>query len=434
MPNDTEVLQKTMDKVSEGIVAVQEKVTSLEKQYDGLDLDAMTKGAEDAAKGLEAIQQLEQKIKADELMDRMFAMEKAIVDKDKSEPNETSAEHKAAFYAYLRKGAPIPVEVVESYCKSVAEKTIKHADEAKVAAYVKDLVEGSNPDGGFFITPERSTQIIRRVFETSPVRLVANVVTTSSNSIEFVIDDDEAACGWVGEVEDRDDTDTPQVSLLTIPVHELYAQPKATQRMLDDAGFDLEGWLQGKVTRKFSRTENTAFVLGDGSKKPKGFLAYDAWTTAGTYQRDAIEQVAATGTAGALDEAEDLITLQNTLIDDYQMSAVFAGTRETFSDIMKMTDTVGQFLINPFMLKEGTDRILLSKRFIVMQDMPEVAANALSVVYGDFGEGYTVVDRFGVRVLRDPYTSKPYVKFYSTKRTGGAVTNFEALKILKINA
>ena len=432
--SDAEKLLKKMNDVSEGIITVQEKVTSLETKYDGLDLDAMTKTADEAAKGLVAIQELEQKIKADELMDRLFTIEKAIVEHGKDKSIGSTLEHKQSFYAYLRKGVQIPTDVIQKYCEDVAEKTILHADPDKVKAYVKDLVEGSNPDGGFFITPERSTQIIKRVFETSPLRLVANVTTTSSNSMEFVLDDDEAAAGWVGEVQSRPDTATSEIGIITIPVHELYAQPKATQRMLDDAGFDIEGWLQGKVTRKFSRLENTAGVLGNGSKKWKGFLSYSAWTSAGTYERDAIEQIAATGTAGTLDEADDLISLQNSLIDDYQMSAVFAMTRGTFSDVMKLKSTDGVYLLNPFMLKEGTDRILLGKRAIIMADMPEVAANALSVAYGDFGEGYTIVDRFGIRVLRDPYTAKPFVKFYSTKRSGGAVTNYEALKILKINA
>jgi HK97 family phage major capsid protein len=428
-------LKEKMNEIADGIVAVQEKQKSLEKKYDGLDLDAMKKAAEDASKGLLAIQELEQKIKADELMERIFSIESAVVEVGKGKKtDETDPLHKASFYSYLRKGVNIPKETVQAYCEDVANKTLLHADPDKVKAYVKDLVEGSNPDGGFFITPERSTQIIRRVFETSPLRLVANVTTTSSDSMEFVIDDNEADAGWVGETQTRADTNTPEIGLKTIPVHELYAQPKATQRMLDDAGFDLEGWLQGKVTRKFSRLENYAGVLGDGSKKWRGFLTYSAWSSAGVYQRDAIEQIAATGTAGTLDEPDDLINLQCALIDDYQASAVWTGTRSTFCDIMKLKDTAGQYLLNPMVLREGGDRILLGKRFIIMADMPEVAANALSVAYGDFGEGYTIVDRFGIRVLRDPYTSKPYVKFYSTKRSGGDVTNFEAIKILKINA
>lgn len=428
-------VKEKIDEAINGIKAVQEKVTGLEKQYDGLDLDAIERVSADSAKSLEAVQKLEQKLKADELMDRIFAVESAVVEATKGKGKaETTPEHKQDFYRYLRKGADIPVETITAFCEDVAGKTLLHTDEDKVKAYVKDLVEGSNPDGGFFITPERSTQIIRRVFETSPVRLVANVIATSSNSVEMVIDDDEADAGWVGETQSRPDTDTPEIGLKTIPIHEIYAQPKATQRMLDDAGFDVEGWLQGKVTNKFTRTENTAFVTGDGSKKPKGFLNYPAWAVAGTYERDAIEQITATGTAGTLDEADDVITLQCSLIEDYQASAVWGGTRDTFCDIMKLKDLQGQYLLNPMVLAEGADRILLGKRFIFMQDMPEVAANALSLVYGDFSEGYTIADRFGVRVLRDPYTAKPYVKFYSTKRVGADVTNFEALKILKINA
>lgn len=427
-------LKEKMTQIADGIDVVQKKVKDLETRYDGLDLEVINKAAADAAKGLEDIQALNQKIKADELMDRLFSMEQAIVSNEKKGGNETAPEHKQAFYSYLRKGTTIPPETIQAYCDSVARKTILHADEQKVAAYVKDLVEGSNPDGGYFITPERSAQIIARVFETSPVRSVANVTTTSSNSMEFVIDDDEADAGWVGEVEARTDTGTPQIGLLTIPVHEIYAMPPASQRMLDDAGFDIEGWLQGKVTRRFSRIENTAFVTGNGNKKPKGFLSYDAWAVAGTYERDALEQITSTGTAGALDESDDLITLQCSLIEDYQMDAVWAMNRETFCDVMKLKDTAGQYLLNPMVLREGADKILLGKPVIIMADMPDVAANALSVAYGDFGVGYTIVDRFGVRVLRDPYTNKPFVRFYSTKRVGGAVSNFESIKIMKIKA
>lgn len=420
--------------IADGIKAVQEKVTSLEKQYDGLDLDAMTKAAADAAAGLEAVQQLEQKLKADELLTRLFAIEKAVADTSGTKGADVDPEYKKSFYGYLRKGMAITSEAIDAFCADVAKKTLHHVDESKIKAYTKDLVEGSNPDGGFFVTPERSSNIIKRVFETSPMRLIANVVTTSSSSIEMVIDDDEASCGWVGEVETRSDTNTPQVGLLTIPVHEIYAMPKATQTMLDDAGFDIEGWLQGKVTSKISRTENTSFVVGNGSKKPRGILAMPNWTTPGTYQRGAVEQITSTGTVGLLDEADDLITLQNTLHDDYQMGAVFCGTRATFSAIMKLKDSNAQYLLNPNVLKEGDSRILLNKRYIIMSDMPAITASALALMYGDFSEGYTIVDRYGIRVLRDPYTSKPYVKFYTTKRVGGDVTNFEAIKILKINA
>jgi HK97 family phage major capsid protein len=250
----------------------------------------------------------------------------------------------------------------------------------------------------------------------------------------MIIDDDEAASGWVGEVEARPVTDTPQIGLLTIPIHEMYAKPEATQNMIDDAGFDIEGWLQAKVSDHFNRTENTSFVTGNGSKKPKGILAYTAATTPNTYQRDRVTQITATGTAGALDESNDLIILQNSVLDSYQAGSVFVGNRATFTDIMLMQDGEGQYLMNPMMMKEGTDRVLLRKPFVIFSDMPDVAAAALPLAYGDFRKSYTIVDRIGIRVLRDPFSHKPYIQFYSTKRVGAAVSNFEGFHILKINS
>jgi HK97 family phage major capsid protein len=253
--------------------------------------------------------------------------------------------------------------------------------------------------------------------------------------MEFIIDDDEPSIERVGEVESRAITDTPEVGLLTIPVHEYSAKPQASQRMLDDAGFDIEGWLNGKVSRKIGREENTDFVTGDGSKKAKGFLSYDAWTVAGTYERDALEQRTGTGTAGTLDQAKDFIKLQTDLIEDYQQSAVWTMRRKSWASILELQDENGQFLLRfGDYMRSGTDLLLLGKPVNIMADMPAIANNSLSVAYGDFGMGYTIVDRFGIRVLRDPYSNKPYVQFYTTKRTGGAVTNFEAIKILKTPA
>jgi HK97 family phage major capsid protein len=297
----------------------------------------------------------------------------------------------------------------------------------------KDLLAGSAPDGGFFLSNDRSSRVSMRVFETSPVRSVATVETTTADVWEVLIDDDEPASGWVGEVQDRPKTDSAQVALIKIPIHEQYAMPQATQKILDDAGFDIAGWHQRKVADKFSRLENTAFVSGDGSAKPKGFLSYSAWAAAGTYQRDAVEQVttAASGTIAG----DDLIGLQGSLIENYQPGAAWMMRRATFfNSIMTLADTAGQYLLNPLMIAQGADLQLLGKPVVLAADMPAVAANALSVCYANWREFYTVVDRLGIRILRDPLTSKPYVKFYTTKRVGGAVTNYEAGKILKIKA
>lgn len=433
---ENEVLEK-LDKIGDQIKHVQDTNDRLQKKYDGLDFTNVKENAEKAAQALEEVQKMNQKVAALDYKDRLDAIELAIargggVDMQKEENQRL---YKKSMLKYMRKNTPIEPDVLEMLCKAQAENEfLGVGDEERVEFLKKDLVAGSGPDGGYFILPDRSNDISMRIFESSPIRPIANVVTTTSDTWEMILDDDEFSSGWVGEVQSRAITDTAEVGLIKIPVHEGYAKPKATQKMLDDAGFDIESWVNTKVARKLGRQENTSFVIGDGSKKPKGFLSYAAWAVAGTYERDAVEQITATGTAGTLDEADDLISLQNALIEDYQAGAAFGMRRATFTSVMQLKDSSGQYLLNPRILKEGTDKLLLGAPVIFMNDMPAVAANSLAVVYADFMEFYTIVDRLGIRVLRDPYTSKPYVIFYTTKRVGGAVTNFEAGKILKINA
>lgn len=429
--------QKIIDKlneIGEQVKSVQETNDRLQKDHDGLDLQNVKETAEKAAAGLEAVQEMKQQIAAMDHKDRLDAIELAIARNGKDGDAVDTKEYKSAMLGYLRKGHAISDDMLEKMCDAQVNLEILGADDDTINFHKKDLVAGSGPDGGYFILPDRSSKISQRIFETSPLRPMANIATTTSDMWEIILDDDEVASGWVGEVESRPDTASSQIGMVKIPVHEAYAQPRATQKMLDDAGFDIEAWLNGKVARKIGRQENTSFVTGDGSKKPKGFLTYSAWAVAGTYERNAIEQVTATGTAGTLDEADDLITLQNSMIEDYQAGAAWGMRRQTFTSIMQLKDSQGQYLLDPRVLKTGTDKILLGKSVVFMSDMPAVAANALAVVYADWSEFYTIVDRLGIRVLRDPYTAKPYVRFYTTKRVGGAVTNFEAGKILKINA
>ena len=425
-------LKKQFEDVAKGIKHVQEKTDALEKKHDALDFANREDVADAASKNLELIQELKTQIDAEHLTEKLFAIEKAVTGFSQSDAAETPEEHKQAFYAYLRKGTPIPQDTIALYCEKVTAKALVHANKEKVAEYQKALVEGSNADGGFFVTPERSTDIITRIFETSPIRQYANVISTTSSSIEIPLDDDEAgAAATPDEVTTRAVTDTPEVGIITIPIHEYSAMPKASQRMLDDAGFDIEGWLAGKVSRKISRQQNTSSVLGTGSNVAKGFLTYDAWTTAGTYQRDAIEMRTSTVTGAGNIEADDLIDLQTDLLEDYQAGAIFAMRRKTFAYIMKLKDGAGHYLMNfTEMMKEGTSKVLLGNPISLWSDMPALAAGSKSVAYGNFGEGYTIADRFGIRVLRDPYTDKPFIRYYTTSRGGGAVTNFEALKVL----
>ena len=430
---EKEVMEK-LGEVANAVKTVQDLTTKHGEQLDALDTKKMDKAIEVATAGLQSLQDADQKRVAAELetKERIEAMELAIAKGAPSGAVVTGEAHRKDFAKYLRSGKAADPELLEQVCREIAEKSLIGVDDDKIEMYAKDMVAGSGPEGGYFITPERSSKIITRIFETSPIRGFANIMNTTSDVIEMLLDDEEVVSGWVGEVQARPDTATGEIGLVKIPLHESYAQPRATQRMIDDAGFDLEAWLTGKITRKIGRQENTAFVVGDGSLKPKGFLSYPDWTTAGTYQRDAVEQLDS-GTNGDFD-ADDVISLQNLLIEDYQNSAVWGMRRIVFGDIMKLKDSSGRYLLNREIIAEGAEKILLGHRVIFMNDMPVKATGSLSLVYADFGEFYTIADRIGIRVLRDPYTAKPYVKFYTTKRTGGAVTNFEAGKILNLKA
>ena len=301
-------------------------------------------------------------------------------------------------------------------------------------AELKTLRVQVNPDGGYWVQPQRLSQKVERTFETSPMRQVSSVITTTSDSVDMIIDDEDFTNGgWVGEEESRAVTANGQIGLLTIFAHEQYAMPKATQKMIDDAGFDLEGWIASKVTDKFTRDENTSFVAGNGSKKPKGILSYSAWSSAGVYERNKLEQVNS-GTNGVV-TADGFIDLQNSLKESYQPSAAFMMRRTLWGDTVQLKDTAtGNYLINFAMMKEGTNQILLGKPVIFASDFQAKATGSLSAAYGDFGVGYTIVDRLGIRTIRDNLTAKPYVLFYTTKRVGGAVTNYEAIKIFKLAA
>lgn len=435
--SDLNTLMDKLSQLGDQIKHVQEVNDRLSQKYDGLDLTTIKDVSEKASKGFEEAQAIRTEIKALEIKKRFEALELAIARGGGHDKENKAMElrYKKGMLEYMRKGKAIDPDLVQIMCKSQAElETLSSADPERLELLTKDLVAASGPDGGYFIVPDRSTSIITRMFETSPLRPVCNVVTTNSDVWEVPIDDDEFSSGWVGEVEARPTTQTSEIGLIRIPVHEGYSNPRATQKMLDDAGFDIEAWVNNKNSRKLGRQENTSFVLGNSSKRPKGFLTYPAWASAGVYERDKVEQITSTGTAGALDEADDFISMQNALPEEYQAGASWAMHRSSFSSVMQLKDSNNAYLLDPRIIKTGTDKILFGKNVIFMADMPQVAANNLSVAYADWMEFYTIVDRLGLRMTRDPYTDKPYVHFYTIKRTGGGVTNFEAGKLLKIKA
>ena len=410
--------------------------------------EAFDKGLKDTAKNAskevgdiaQKIQDEQAKTKANEAQIELISKQLSRINvSSEQEAKEKEAEYRSEFAKYLKKGIAPSDEMQEYVVSNAITKNFIGISKEDRLLQTKSIVSGINPEGGYFVRPDFSNQVVTRVFETSPIRQYANVVTTNSDVFEMLIDDNQATNGgWIGETSDRNDTDTPEIGKLKIAIHEQFAQPLATQKALDDAGFDVESWLGRKVADKFSRDENTAFVSGDGSQKPKGFLTYRDYTQAekddayGAYGRKAIERINS-GVNGDI-TADSLKQLQNSLKEEYQANAVWGIRRKEFEKVITLKDSQNRYIFDTRFLQESRSLSLLGKNVIFMNDMPDAATDSLSMVYADFSTGYTIVDRLGIRVLRDPLTAKPYIKYYSIKRVGGDVSNFEAIKLLQLSA
>ncbi len=291
---------------------------------------------------------------------------------------------------------------------------------------MKALSVASDPDGGYLVPTAMSQRIVEKVFETSQIRDLATVETIGTSELDVPADEDEAAAGWVGEQATRAETATPTRGMRKIIVHELHASPRATQKLLDDASQDQESWLSRKVGGKFARLENTAFVNGNGVNKPRGMLTYAAGT--GASQINQINSGSAT-----LLTADGIKGLPMELKEPYQNNAWWLMKRSSLKAVLLFKDSNNQYLWRPGLEQKGPSS-LGGYSVRMADDMPAVGAGALSIIFGDIRQAYTIVDRIGVRVLRDPFTAKPFVVFYTTKRVGGDVVNFEAIVIQKVAA
>ena len=317
-----------------------------------------------------------------------------------------NGEYKAAFNNYLRKGMDGALEQLQ----------------------LKALSVGTDSSGGYLVPHELSKLIVDIVNESSPLRSLATVETISSDALDLVEDPNDFGASWGDETSDRTTTDSSTPTLLrsTIATFEMYSQPKATQKLIDDASINVEQWIAEKVGNKFARLEASAFINGDGTTQPHGILTLPAGTTYGSQ----VQQLT-TGTSAAI-TADSLIQLYYSLKDEYAKRATFLMHRTTVQAVRLLKEaTTNQYLWQPG-LTAGTPDSLLGVPVALAADMPVPAASSLSVVVGDFKRAYVIVDRIGIRTLRDPFTAKPFVKFYTTKRVGGEVINTEALKILKL--
>jgi HK97 family phage major capsid protein len=327
-------------------------------------------------------------------------------------PRSASAlQHKAAFDAYVRSGDTTQLRDLEAKALSV----------------------GSDPDGGYLVPDELERTVNRGVRNVSPIRAIAQIRRVSGAVYKKPFAITDAAAGWVAETAARPETNAPTLAELAFPTMELYAMPAATSALLDDAAVDIDEWIADEVQGSFAAQEGTAFVTGNGTARPKGFLDYTKVANA-SWSWGNIGYIT-TGTAGAFpasNAGDKLIDLIYTVKSGYRGNGTFVFNRATQAVIRKMKDGDGNYLWQPA-AKAGDASTLMGFPVAESEDMPNIAADSYSVAFGDFRRGYLIVDRAGIRILRDPYSSKPYVLFYTTKRVGGGVQDFDALKLLRFS-
>jgi len=324
-------------------------------------------------------------------------------------PDGGGMEAKAAFDGYLKTGQSFGLELKAG------------------------LSTASNSAG--YVVPEQTERAIeRRLMAGSPMREIATVRTVGAGVYRKPVSVAGVASGWVAETAARPETDPATLALLEFPSADLYANPAATQSLLDDALIDLDEWLAAEVEDAFAAQETTAFVSGDGVNKPKGFLAYpivaDASAVWGEIGYVASGAAGAFSATGPTDRLIDLVYAPKA---QYRPNGRFVMNRKTVSAVRKFKDADGNYIWQPAQ-RAGETASLLGYRVTEIETMPDIAANSAAIAFGDFQRGYLIVDRAGVRVLRDPYSAKPYVLFYTTKRVGGGVQNFDAIKVMKFSA
>jgi len=286
---------------------------------------------------------------------------------------------------------------------------------------IKTLSIGIDPHGGYTTSPTLSNRIIQRMFETDPIRQLAAVESITTPELEFYVDVNQATCGWEGETVSGPETDTPDIGMKKIPVFTMYAKPRASQNSLEDSAWNLEAWLGRKVGERIGRTEEAAFITGNGIGKPRGFLTYANGTTDST-----VEQINLGAAATVV--ADGLINMKYHLVEQYLDRGTWLMHRLTLAAVMMLKYGDGTYIWKPGFAADPKSTILdLPVRMSV--SMPQVAANALAVALGDFSEAYQIVDRLGITIQRDPYTVKPLIEFYTRKRVGGDMVNGQALKI-----
>jgi HK97 family phage major capsid protein len=392
-----------------GLIEAQGRAWEEFKASNDERLKAEAKGAADAL-----FEEKAAKINAslDDLTDKLKAVEskaaRPVVGADGMDQDEV--EHRNAYRGWMRKGEENGLAELEA----------------------KAFRTTVNADGGFAVPKVIDQAIIKRLVDISPVRSVAQVIQIGTSDYNKLADVGGTTSGWVGEVAARPETNTPQLANVKPTMGELYCNPMATQVMLDDVQFDAEAWLAASIAEEFARAEGAAFISGNGTNQPTGFLAGTPVVTADASRAWGVLQFRASGQAAAMPTSVDvLINMVHDLKAGYRQGSVWMASKATLATLRTYKDTTNQYLWQNS-VQAGMPNQFLGFPVVEAEDMPAVGANAFPLAFGNFGAGYLIVDRMGTRTLRDPYTNKPFVGFYTTKRVGGIVQNSEAIKLLRI--
>jgi HK97 family phage major capsid protein len=348
-----------------------------------------------------ALDQQNQRIEA-----LMLAAARPALGGEKKSFDPALKERKAAFDRYVRKGDANGLDAFELKAMSV----------------------GSPGDGGYTVPLEIEQTIDRVLAKASPIRAIASVRQIGGNVYRKPIATAGAATGWVAETDSRPQTDTPPLAVIDFPAMELYAMPAATATLLDDSQVNIEQWLAGEVQIVFAEQEGAAFVSGNGTTQPKGFLS-EAIVADASWSWAHLGYIAsgADGAFASSNPTDALVSLAYAPKQGYRANGSWVMNRKTESVIRKFKDSTGNYIWQPG-AAAGQPPTLLGYPVAEAEDMPDIGSGTYSIAFGDFARGYLIVDRVGIRTLRDPYSAKPYVLFYTTKRVGGGVQNFEAIK------
>ncbi|MEM9550013.1 MAG: phage major capsid protein [Pseudomonadota bacterium] len=385
---------ETKARTGEGLSPVQEvkqAVTGFVNEFKGFQADIQSK-----------LQQTEERLTMLDRKSQIAARPHLAAGHDLNAP------HTQAFGSYLRSGDDDGLRGLELEGKSLSTAV--------------------NSDGGYLVDPQTAESVKSVLTSTASIRSIASVVNVEATSYDVLVDHTDLGAGWATETASVAETDTPQIDRITIPLHELSALPKASQRLLDDSAFDIEGWLAARIADKFARAEAAAFINGDGIDKPRGILNHTAvdndvwaWGNLGYVP---------TGIDGAIGNGDAIVELVYSLGAQYRANGSFVMNSKTAGIVRKLKDNDGRFLWSDG-LAAGEPARLMGYPVLIAEDLPDVATGSFSIAFGDFAAGYTIAERPDLRVLRDPFSAKPHVLFYATKRVGGDVSDFAAVKLLK---